>query len=114
MSTSRFFGVGDSESMSSVVPRPGTSSRVVNFDEVEFRVNSFDVDAVVPPHEHEFHSVIFVLDGRIKVSLDTAEADLGPGQGVYAEAGARHGLQALGEGARVVDLWWPVRPADGE
>jgi quercetin dioxygenase-like cupin family protein len=112
MSTSRFFGADDATTMASVVPRPGTSSRVANFDEVEFRINSFDVDAVVPPHEHEFHSVIFVLSGRIKVSLDTAEADLEPGQGVYAEAGARHGLRALGEGARVVDLWWPVRPEE--
>ena len=114
MSPSRFFGIEDAASMASVVPRPGTSSRVANFDEVEFRVNSFDVDAVVPPHEHEFHSVIFVLSGRIRVSLDTDEADLEAGQGVYAEAGARHGLRAIGEGARVVDLWWPVRPADKE
>jgi quercetin dioxygenase-like cupin family protein len=111
MSTSRFFGIDDAGSMASLAPRPGTSSRVAQFDQVEFRVNSFDPDAVVPPHEHEFHSVIFVLSGRISVSLNGDESDLEPGQGVYAEAGARHGLTAIGAGARVVDLWWPIEPA---
>jgi quercetin dioxygenase-like cupin family protein len=114
MSTSRFFGTEDADSMASVVPRPGTSSRVARFDQVEFRVNSFDPDAVVPAHAHEFHSVIFVLSGRVSVSLDGAENDLEPGQGVYAEAGARHALTAIGAGARVVDLWWPMEPAQAD
>jgi quercetin dioxygenase-like cupin family protein len=111
MSTSRFFGTEDTASMASVVPRPGTSTRVARFDQVELRVNSFDPDAVVPPHAHEFHSVIFVLSGRVSVSLDGADRDLEPGQGLYAEAGARHGLTAIGAGARVVDLWWPMESA---
>lgn len=111
MSTSRFFGIEDEGSMASVAPRPGTFSRVARFDRVEFRVNSFEADAVVPPHEHDFNSVIFVLSGRVSVSLDGDESDLEPGQGVYAEAGARHGLTAIGAGARVVDLWWPIEPA---
>jgi quercetin dioxygenase-like cupin family protein len=109
MSASRFFGVDDAPSMESLTPRPGTSSRSAQFHEVEFRVNSFEPDAEVPAHEHEWHSVIFVLSGRVALSLGSEERHLQPGQGVYVEAGGRHALRAIGSGARVVDLWWPMQ-----
>lgn len=96
--------------MASLTPRPGTSSRSAQFDEIEFRVNEFDTDADVPAHEHEWHSVIFVLSGAINVTLESEQRRLSPGQGAYVEAGTRHGLTAIGSGARVVDLWWPVQP----
>jgi quercetin dioxygenase-like cupin family protein len=111
VTTSRFFGVDDASSMESLTPRPGTSSRSAQFDQVEFRVNSFDTDADVPPHEHEWHSVIYVLDGEVAVTVEGDRRRLGTGEGVYVEAGARHGLRAVGSGARVVDLWWPMPPA---
>ena len=109
MTTSRFFGMGDAASMASVAPRPGTKSRSAQFDEIEFRVNSFDPDADVPVHEHDWHSLIFVLEGVITVSLDSEHRRLSPGDGVYVAAGTQHGLRAVGSGARVVDLWWPIR-----
>jgi quercetin dioxygenase-like cupin family protein len=109
MTVSRFFGVGDAASMASVTPRPGTRSRSAQFDDVEFRVNSFDPDADVPAHEHDWHSLIFVLDGVVTVSLESERRRLSPGDGVYVSAGTRHGLYAVGSGARVVDLWWPMQ-----
>jgi quercetin dioxygenase-like cupin family protein len=108
VTASRFFGVGDAASMASGTPRPGTQSRSAHFDDIEFRVNSFDPDADVPVHEHDWHSLIFVLDGVITVSLDSEHRRLTPGDGVYVASGTRHGLRAVGSGARVVDLWWPM------
>jgi quercetin dioxygenase-like cupin family protein len=109
MGGSHFFGTEDPGSMESAVPRPGTRSRVAHFGEVEFRVNAFERDADVPPHEHEWNSVIFVLDGEVAVSVSSDERRLAPGQGAYVEAGTRHGLQAIGAHARVIDLWWPMQ-----
>ena len=108
MSKSRFFGIEDEASMESLVPRPGTSSRSAQFGEVEFRVNAFERDALVPPHEHDWQSLIFVLNGEVAVSLDGDERRLRPGGGAYVQAGTRHGLRAIGTEARVVDLWWPI------
>jgi quercetin dioxygenase-like cupin family protein len=108
MSESRFFGIADESSMESLVPRPGTSSRAARFGEVEFRVNSFERDALVPPHEHDWQSLIFVLNGEVAVSLDGDERHLRAGGGAYVQAGTRHGLRAIGSDARVVDLWWPI------
>jgi quercetin dioxygenase-like cupin family protein len=108
MTGSRFFGIDDESSMESLVPRPGTSSRSAHFGEVEFRVNTFERDALVPPHEHDWQSLIFVLDGEVAVTVDGNEKHLRAGGGAYVQAGTRHGLRAVGDEARVVDLWWPI------
>jgi quercetin dioxygenase-like cupin family protein len=110
MTGSRFFGVDDARSMESLTPRPGTSSRAARFHAVELRVNSFERDAEVAPHDHDWHSLIYVLSGEVAVSLDSDERRLGPGRGAYVEAGTRHGLRAVGSGAAVLDLWWPMPP----
>jgi quercetin dioxygenase-like cupin family protein len=109
MTESRFFGIEDPSSMESLTPRPGTHSHAAHFGEVEFRVNSFEPDAVVPPHEHDWQSLIFVVNGEVVVSLGGGERRLLPGEGVYVQAGMRHGLRAVGPQARVVDLWWPIK-----
>jgi quercetin dioxygenase-like cupin family protein len=108
MIQSHFFGIEDPSSMESLTPRPGTRSHAAHFGEIEFRVNSFEPDAVVPPHEHDWQSLIFVVNGEVVVSLDGDERRLVPGGGVYVQAGTRHGLHAIGKEARVVDLWWPM------
>src|SRR5262245_40144307 len=58
----------------------------------------YDVYGLLPGQAQKVHShagsdkVYLVLDGQVRVTLGTEEADLGPGEAVLCPAGVAHGV----------------------
>ena len=54
----------------------------------------------VPAHAHEHESLVYVLSGRIRATVEGDVRELGPGDAVLHAVGARHQIEA------VVDSRW--------
>ena len=53
-----------------------------------------------PLHAHDHESLVYVLSGRIRATVDGETHELGPGDAVLHAVGARHRIEA------VVDTRW--------
>jgi quercetin dioxygenase-like cupin family protein len=53
-----------------------------------------------PVHAHEHESLVYVLSGRMRATVEGETLELGPGDAVLHVAGARHLIEAL------VDTRW--------
>ena len=68
----------------------------------------FETHAVGPVHHHPHRQVSYVVSGRFRVTVDSAEQVLGPGDCFIATAHAPHGVVALEPGT-LVDVFTPRR-----
>ena len=87
--------------------RPGTERRSIRLGEVLFMFISFD-RSTVPPHDHQWGSIIYVDRGEFEVTVGEEQRRLVPGRGTVVPAGVRHTL-TTGPGARLIDVWYPLK-----
>ena len=90
-------------------PLHGWTGRFFHSQNMTFALWEIAADAV-PLHEH-YHpqeEVWNIVEGRIAITVDGVERELGPGDAVIVPPGTRHSARALGA-CRVVVADWPVR-----
>jgi quercetin dioxygenase-like cupin family protein len=87
---------------------PGFHGRFVHSERMTFAWWDIDSGAEVPEHDHPHEQVVNVLEGRLSLTVDGVERDLGPGEVVTIPGGVRHAARGL-TACRVLDVFSPVR-----
>lgn len=68
----------------------------------------FDKGIIVEPHAHRHEQTTYIVSGRIVVSIDGQDHELGPGDSFYAAPNVPHGVRIL-ENAVLTDCFTPQR-----
>lgn len=68
---------------------------LVTGDAVEMGRLSFKEGEGAEPHAHPQEQMIYVLTGRLLVTLDGVTSEVGPGSGFHAPSNVPHGVRAL-------------------
>jgi len=90
---------------------PGFHGRFVHSERMTFAWWRIEPGAEVPEHDHPHEQVVNVLEGRLSLTVAGEEMTLGPGEVVVIPGGVRHAAAGLAGGARVLDVFAPVREA---
>ena len=81
----------------------GISAPRTGAAELTTAVVEFQPERGIAPHTHDHEEVLFVVSGRLRLTLGDDEAVLEPGDAALIPAGTRHHPRADGsEGARFV------------
>jgi quercetin dioxygenase-like cupin family protein len=90
---------------------PGFHGRFVHSERMTFAYWRIEPGAEVPEHDHPHEQVVNVLEGRLSLTVAGEEMTLGPGEVVVIPGDVRHAAAGLAGGARVLDVFSPVREA---
>ena len=63
-----------------------------------------------PSHSHDSAQIAYVLEGRLKMTIDGESRVLVPGEFAYVPAGVEHSIESLDDYVRVMDIFTPPRP----
>jgi quercetin dioxygenase-like cupin family protein len=88
---------------------PGFYGRFVHSERMTFAWWRIEPGAEVPEHDHPHEQVVNVLEGKLSLTVDGEEMTLGPGDVVVIPGGVRHTARGVAGGARVLDVFSPVR-----
>ncbi len=69
---------------------------------------TFEANTRIPDHAHPHEQVGYVVSGRVRMTVDGQDYDLGPGDSYRAPSGVRHGALTL-EPTVIVDTFSPPR-----
>lgn len=78
-------------------------------DRMLLGVFDIDPDGDVPMHTHPHAQAGYVIKGALDVTIGDETRRMGPGDVYVIPGGVPHGVRAGREGARVVDVFSPVR-----
>lgn len=88
---------------------PGTRRQIMGHDNQIMTVRMhFAAGAVGAAHSHFHAQTTYIASGRFEFTVGGQTVTLGPGDGVYIEPNAPHGLVCVEEGI-VIDNFSPVR-----
>ncbi|HET7234939.1 MAG TPA: cupin domain-containing protein [Actinomycetota bacterium] len=93
-----------------VTVQPGAVvSKVVYRDaDLDVTVFAFDAGQGLTEHTATRPALVQVLDGRLRLTVDGQDVDMGPGAWVHMEAGAPHALLAQEPTVLLLTLLRPV------
>jgi quercetin dioxygenase-like cupin family protein len=88
---------------------PGVRARFLFGDAVMLSLVELDPACGVPLHDHPHEQAGLVLDGEVVFTIGGEERRLGPGDAFRMPPGVEHGASAGPGGARLLDVFTPVR-----
>ena len=77
--------------------------RVMESEGYEISSYTYRPGTVFSPHEHGEDKCDAVIEGTLRLTVDGAAYDLGPGDRLYLPAGTRHAAEVVGK-ATVLSL----------
>lgn len=75
------------------------------------RVFEMDEDGYIEEHSHPWEHEIFVLQGRLRVTVEGGVYDLEPGMAIYIPPNRVHGYRNLFRGKTLFICVIPVKPS---
>ncbi len=87
----------------------GIRRRAVSLEGVMLTLFEFAPGAAVPEHQHPEEQITLVLEGELEFTLAGKTRVIGPGEGVAIPSGVPHSARVLGQPARAIDAWHPIR-----
>lgn len=79
-----------------VTPKYSTAfGELVTGERIEVGRLSFDPDEGAVEHAHPQEQVLYVISGRLRVTLGDESGEVGPGEGFHAPPNVPHGVTAL-------------------
>lgn len=101
-------GHGDTYNRRLLGPKEGSAR-------VEFIIGKMGKSGNAEPHAHgSFDQVMYMLEGRIRVTGDGPEVTLGQGELIYFPIGCSHKVEVETEEAKFIVLYTPPREASAE
>jgi quercetin dioxygenase-like cupin family protein len=100
------------ERIPSMQPRPGLTMRAFRGDNVLVTYNLIGPDLVPNPHRHPFEQVFMLIEGRVRLHIEDAVHDCGPGTVLRIPPDALHWVEppAPADGVAVnIDIFSPAR-----
>jgi quercetin dioxygenase-like cupin family protein len=88
---------------------PGVHIRTHWADKMLMSVVDLDPDAVVPNHQHPHEQAGVMLTGEMTLTIQEEVRLLRPGDSYLIPGGVEHSARAGVGGARVIDIFSPVR-----
>lgn len=61
------------------------------------------------PHSHDSAQIAYLLEGKLKMTINGESRILLPGEFAYAPAGVEHSIESLDEYVKVLDIFNPPR-----
>lgn len=90
-------------------PEPGLTRKVGAYsDQLLLAEHRMKKGWVGSRHSHPHEQVVYVIVGRLRVTIDTTTFDAGPGDSFVVSGGIEHQAEAL-EDAVVIDVFTPCR-----
>ncbi|MDA8049358.1 MAG: cupin domain-containing protein [Rhodospirillales bacterium] len=87
-----------------VTPKHSTAlGRLITGEQVEFGILRFKAGEGAKMHSHPHEQVVYMLRGRMRVTLDSEVMEIGPGQAALFPSNAPHKTDVL-EDAEVVSV----------
>lgn len=69
----------------------------------------FDAFVVTPAHRHPHEQMTFVMQGKVKFTLDTEERTVSAGDVLHFPSNHWHGATMLEEEVILIDIFSPIR-----
>ncbi len=88
---------------------PGVRIRTHWGDRMLISVVDLDPEALVPDHSHPNEQAGVMLSGELSMTINGETRELAPGDAYLIPGGMRHAALAGAKGARVFDVFSPVR-----
>lgn len=88
---------------------PGVNARIFWADKMMMMVVDIDANAVVPLHNHPAEQAGYVVNGRIKFTINGESRWLEPGDGYLIPGDAPHLAEAADAPVKLVEFFSPVR-----
>ncbi len=88
---------------------PGVDITVAAGQQMMLSLVEFKPGGVVEAHSHPHEQVGMVLEGRAHFFVGEEDRVLGPGDMYTVPGGVTHRVVALGDGAKALDIFHPVR-----
>ncbi|GAB4278032.1 MAG: hypothetical protein Kow0080_29430 [Candidatus Promineifilaceae bacterium] len=88
---------------------PGVRARIFWADRMMMMRVDIDAGAVVPMHQHPAEQAGFVVNGRIKFTINGQSKWLKPGDGYLIPGDAPHMAEAADQPVQLVEFFSPVR-----
>ncbi len=61
-------------------------------------------------HSHESEQITYVFEGRMKMKIGSEVRELGPHDFAHIPSHVVHGIEALTDYVKALDIWCPPRP----
>lgn len=88
---------------------PGITARTFWGENMLASVVDLEPDMPLPEHSHPHEQIGMILEGSLEFTLAGETKTLGKGELFIAPGGAPHSARTGPEGARVIDVFSPVR-----
>lgn len=88
---------------------PGVTITTCACEKMMMSFVEIEPGAEVPEHSHPHEQVGMILEGRLRFFIGGEEKILGKGEMYRVPGGVKHGVVALEEPVKVLDIFNPVR-----
>lgn len=105
----RFFNMDSG--VPTVEPAPGLHFRPVAGNRLMLNLVYIEPRTVAPTHSHDEEQIIYVLEGRVRVTASDETRLLGPGMGVVIPPFVAHRAETLDDSCLELDVFSPPRQA---
>jgi quercetin dioxygenase-like cupin family protein len=78
-------------------------------DHLQFSIADIPAQGSVPQHSHPNEQMGIVISGRMVFTIGGESRTLGPGDLYRIPGGVSHGVVALDEPVRALDVFYPIR-----
>jgi quercetin dioxygenase-like cupin family protein len=88
---------------------PGVTLKTCAAEKMMMSLATLQPHSVVAEHSHPHEQVGFVIEGRVTFHIGGESKTLQPGDMFRIPGNVMHGVVALDEGAKVLDIFYPIR-----
>jgi quercetin dioxygenase-like cupin family protein len=88
---------------------PGVTLKTCAAEKMMMSLATLQPQSVVAEHSHPHEQVGFVIEGRVTFHIGGESKTLRPGDMFRIPGNVKHRVVALDEGARVLDIFCPIR-----
>jgi quercetin dioxygenase-like cupin family protein len=88
---------------------PGVTLKTCAAEKMMMSLATLEPHSVVAEHSHPHEQVGFVIEGRVTFHIGAESKTLQPGDMFRIPGNIQHRVVALDEGAKVLDIFCPIR-----
>ena len=88
----------------------GMSRRGIILGDVMLAMHETAPNLKCKPHKHDSAQIAYMLQGRMRMTIDGETRIINPGEFAYVPGGVEHSVESLDDYVLEVDVFSPIRP----